>query len=176
MRIVSLGFLFNGKYSYLRNPWNMIDFIIVIFSLAAFSDTDSNLKLIKIFRVMKPLRIISKNKSLKAAVIALIMAIPNIFTILITVLLFFVIFGIVGVSQMKGLFFYCNTEHLITQLESGLVNNIWDCSNQGGIWTNSRNNFDNIFAAIVTLFQVASTQSWSRIMLDGVSTTVIDHI
>ncbi len=32
-RIIMVGFLLNGKHSYLRNPWNIVDFIIVIFSV-----------------------------------------------------------------------------------------------------------------------------------------------
>lgn len=30
MKAVALGFAFNGKDSYIRNPWNIIDFIIVL--------------------------------------------------------------------------------------------------------------------------------------------------
>ena len=40
LKIITHGFLFNGKYSYLRNPWNILDFIIVIFALISLSLTD----------------------------------------------------------------------------------------------------------------------------------------
>ena len=52
------------------------------------------------------MRIISKNSGLKLAVSALLMAIPNIFNVIIISLLLFVIFGIVGVNYLKGAFFY----------------------------------------------------------------------
>lgn len=32
-KIVTLGFIFNGKHSYIRNPWNVLDFLIVVFSV-----------------------------------------------------------------------------------------------------------------------------------------------
>ena len=33
LKVISYGFWFNGKKSYLRNYWNVLDFIIVIFSV-----------------------------------------------------------------------------------------------------------------------------------------------
>ena len=43
LKIITLGFLFNRRYSYLRNPWNILDFIIVIFALVSLAITDSNI-------------------------------------------------------------------------------------------------------------------------------------
>lgn len=34
LKIISLGFLFNGKTSYLRDWWNVLDFLIVASSIA----------------------------------------------------------------------------------------------------------------------------------------------
>lgn len=36
MKIVTLGFLWNGKDSYLRTKWNVTDFIIVVCSIMVF--------------------------------------------------------------------------------------------------------------------------------------------
>lgn len=33
LKIISFGFIINGPNCYLRNPWNLMDFIIVIFSV-----------------------------------------------------------------------------------------------------------------------------------------------
>jgi len=33
LKIIALGFFFNRNVAYLRNGWNMIDFIVVIISL-----------------------------------------------------------------------------------------------------------------------------------------------
>lgn len=33
IKIISLGLVFNGKQSYLRNTWNIIDFLIAILSV-----------------------------------------------------------------------------------------------------------------------------------------------
>ena len=43
LKIITLGFVFNGRHSYLRNTWNILDFIIVIFALVSLAITDSNI-------------------------------------------------------------------------------------------------------------------------------------
>jgi len=72
-KILAYGFLFNGKKSYLRNYSNILDFIIVIFGLGSLALTDSNsaltkslskLKVIRVARVLRPLRIISRSEGL----------------------------------------------------------------------------------------------------------------
>lgn len=65
LKIVASGFLFNGKKSYIRNPWNILDFLIVIFSIVGlYFGSNSKLKVVKVLRllrVLRPLRVISRN-------------------------------------------------------------------------------------------------------------------
>lgn len=37
IKILTFGLIFNGKSSYLQNGWNIIDFIIVIFSVISLT-------------------------------------------------------------------------------------------------------------------------------------------
>ena len=37
MKIVTFGLISNGRQSYLRDRWNMIDFVIVLLSIASLS-------------------------------------------------------------------------------------------------------------------------------------------
>jgi hypothetical protein len=83
------------------------------------------------FRVLRPLRVINRNEGLKIAVKALMMAIPNIANVTIIMLLFFLIFGIIGISYFKGKYFYCNTDSL-TFISYDIINTKWDCLNAGG--------------------------------------------
>mmetsp|Transcript_10532 Transcript_10532/g.10601 ORF Transcript_10532/g.10601 Transcript_10532/m.10601 type:complete len:190 (+) Transcript_10532:210-779(+) len=106
IKIIAFGFVENGKLSYLRDGWNVVDFLIVLLSFASFIVSEE-LKMFKIIRVLKPFRIISRNQNLKRAVRTLFNSIPNFLTILMTLLLFFMIFAIIGVGQMKGLFHFC---------------------------------------------------------------------
>ena len=108
LKIIAFGFLTNGKSSYLRQIWNLVDFIIVIFSLLAVTPLTDNLRLMKIFRVLRLLRLIGKNEELKVALRALFLALPNIANVTIIMILFFLIFGVISVSYFKGKFFFCN--------------------------------------------------------------------
>lgn len=70
-KIIVFGFLFNGELSYFRTGWNIIDFIVVIFSIISFALTSGKFKIVKILRllrVMRPLRVISRNKGLKVGI------------------------------------------------------------------------------------------------------------
>lgn len=105
LKIIAYGLIINYGDSYLKNAWNIIDFIIVIFSLISLSLQSSSLKIFKVFRllrILRPLKVIARNEGLKVAIQALLLAIPNILNVTIISILFFLIFGIIGVNYFKG--------------------------------------------------------------------------
>jgi hypothetical protein len=77
-KIVTFGFFFNGKFSYLRGMWNILDFIILIFSFLCLTSLAQTFRVVKTFRILRCLRLIGRNEGLKVAVRALLFAIPNI--------------------------------------------------------------------------------------------------
>jgi voltage-gated sodium channel len=95
MKIITFGLLFNGKWSYLRRPWYVLDFIIVILSIVSQTPLSNDFKVIKVLRI---LRLISRHGGLKIAVRALYHALPNILNVTVIMLIFFLIFGVIGVS------------------------------------------------------------------------------
>jgi membrane-anchored protein YejM (alkaline phosphatase superfamily) len=78
LKIVSFGFLLNGKKSYFKQSWNILDFFIVILSLVdlVYSGSGSVFKVIRMLRIFRPIRIIARNYSLKLAMTALINSMP----------------------------------------------------------------------------------------------------
>ena len=76
LKIITFGFLFSGKPSYLRNPWNLLDFIIIIFTILALTPLSDSLMTLKMFRIFRVFRLISRNEGLKVGVKALFNAIP----------------------------------------------------------------------------------------------------
>jgi hypothetical protein len=105
LKIIAFGFIFNGKESYLRDSWNIIDWIIVCFSVVTVTGFASGLgffKVIRLIRILRPLRMISRNEGLRICIQSLIMAFPNIVNITLISSLFFLIFGIIGVNYLKG--------------------------------------------------------------------------
>jgi len=57
--------------SYLRDTWSQLDFIIVFFSILDMSLAGQNLgflKIVRMLRILRPLRFITHNPSMKALV------------------------------------------------------------------------------------------------------------
>ena len=106
-KTVAFGFLFNGEYSYMRELWNIMDFIILAVSYVCLLPQAQSLRVIKTFRILRCLRLIGRNEGLKIAVRALLFAIPNIISITVIMIMFFLVFAVISVSYFKGKMFYC---------------------------------------------------------------------
>ena len=59
-------------------------------------------KIIRVLRVLRPLRLISKNEGLKLAINSFLLSFPSIGNLLVVCSLFYLLFGILGVSIFKG--------------------------------------------------------------------------
>lgn len=95
IKITAYGFYFCGPNSYLRSTWNRLDFFIVILSIVSISPVSNDYKAFKVFRI---LRLISRNNGLQVAVKSLLLGLPNILSVTVIMLLFFLIFGVISVS------------------------------------------------------------------------------
>ena len=79
LKIITSGFVF-GKQTYLREPWNVLDFIIVLAAIIDVlmeffrldSDTLSALKSIRVLRVLRPLKALKNSPSLRQQVSTLL--------------------------------------------------------------------------------------------------------
>lgn len=68
-QVISLGLLME-EYSYLRDGWNVLDCLVVLFSIVSLSLTSLDLTWVKTFRalrVLRPLRVINRIPELKVA-------------------------------------------------------------------------------------------------------------
>ena len=97
-----LGFVI-GKGTYLREKWNMLDFIIVIFNIVNWvvdntSDVQRGfLRVLRAFRALRPLKMVAKNEGLKTVINSLINSIPSLINVVMITLLFLLVFSILGV-------------------------------------------------------------------------------
>src|SRR3569833_2903900 len=97
LKISALGFMLN-RGSYLRDAWNILDFVIVVSGyLPYFIKGGANISALRSFRVLRPLRTISGIEGLRVIVGALITSMPLLRDTLLVILFFFVIFAIGGV-------------------------------------------------------------------------------
>lgn len=158
LKMIALGLILNGEGSYLRKGENVLDFLVILGSMAALTPLPDSMQTIKVLRIM---RLINKNEGLRLGVRALIRAIPNVLNVTVIMLLFFLIFGVILVSQFKGTFYNCTSD---AQTQVLTINTKWDCLNAGGIWYNQVYNFDNIPNAVVTLFMMATASGWSSVL------------
>lgn len=170
MKILAYGVYFCGSTSYLRSTWNRLDFLIVIFSIISISPVSGDYKAFKVFRI---LRLISRNDGLKVAVKSLLLGLPNILSVTVIMLLFFLIFGVISVSQFKGKFYHCEGPQEVIQ---GEVETKWDCLSSGGEWINNIYTFDDIPNAMITLFVMSTTAGWQDILVFSITAGDIDNV
>jgi len=184
MKIIVFGLIANGKDAYLQNGWNILDFIIVSTSIASLmveglgdgtSSAAQDLELLKMLRVLRSLRMISRQEGLKLSVLSLIYSMPGIINVTVVTLLFFLLCGIFFLNMLKGKFYNCK---LHSTLEDHIdirnkIDTLHDCYNYGGIWVNKIPNFDTIPSAVLSLFTMSTTEGWVSFMNDAVDSVGI---
>jgi hypothetical protein len=164
-KIFALGFLFNGADSYIRNAWNILDFLIVISATTSVIFTTIDLGFIKslrVMRVLRPLRLLSRHRGLKLAISALFNSLPNIANLLLIVMFFIFMMAILCCTLFSGQFWYCETEHLGLDdymMKYGIKNR-YDCLMFGGEWVNPDFQFDTTMESMLTLLSIQSTEGW----------------
>lgn len=125
--------------------WNVTDISILFLSVLSLSPAIGDLQIFKMFRILRVLRLVSRDERLKVVIKSLMHAAPSILNVTIVLMFFLMIFGIMCVSYFKGKFYSCSTGHLGYQVLSNndysslpyaVVQNKWDCLTTGGDWVN----------------------------------------
>lgn len=190
IKIASKGMIFNRlgpTKPYLRDVWNMLDAVVVAASLMDLVfmvlEIDmsqlSALKALRAFRGLRPLRVISKNPGMKLVVNALLASIPSMTNVLIVCALIILIFAIMGVNFFKGTFHSCQPPHEKPNIKGWVfdidkIDTKQDCLDQGGRWVNKNEHFDNTMNAMMTLFDMMTTEGWTQVMYSGIDNRGID--
>ena len=173
VKVIAQGLLLNGKQSFLLDLWNILDFVVVVISIVSVSLPQdgvnlSALKILRMGRLFRPLRVISRNEGLKISMQALMVSVPTILKLLMIVGLFFIIFAIMGITLFKGEFQFCDTSLLIglstEQLNSGMIKDETDCINYGGEWRTYYKNFNSLGTALMQTITMAQTVGWAEFM------------
>eukprot|EP00347_Sterkiella_histriomuscorum_P015163 403358079 len=185
IKIFGSGFILN-KGSYIRDAWNFMDFTIIIFGfLSIFATASINISSLRVFRVLRPLRTITKIEGLRTIVTALITALPLLRDTIIVLLFFFIIFAIAGVQLFSGYLKY-----RCVDVETGIPNYDLFCGSQicpkthfysdgsydpeGSKYfcgqTNRNPNygstsFDNLLYALLVILQSVTLEGWTPIMV-----------
>ena len=176
LRIFSLGFVWN-KGSYLRSYWCQLDFICVTTAyLEYIGGGDTSLSGLRAFRVLRPLRFVNNIEGLKNIVQSVMQAIPMLKDTIIVLFFFFLIFAIGGLNLFMGLLKQrCINEEtgytLLDEDDEEVLCGSDEC--QEGYYCGKKTlnpnydvtNFDNIFWALLNVFQCITLEGWSEIMV-----------
>ncbi|XP_060812319.1 voltage-dependent calcium channel type A subunit alpha-1 isoform X6 [Bombus pascuorum] len=187
LKIIDLGIILHPG-SYLREFWNIMDAVVVICAAVSFafdmtgSSAGQNLSTIKslrVLRVLRPLKTIKRVPKLKAVFDCVVNSLKNVINILIVYILFQFIFAVIAVQLFNGKFFYCNDESKYTEQ---------DCQGQyfvfeeGALlpeprkreWQSQFFHYDNVMAAMLTLFAVQTGEGWPQILQNSMAATYED--
>ena len=114
LKIFVMGFV-KGKYAYLKDNYNILDFIIVAFSIISYilerMDTGIDitfLKALRALRALRPLKLVSKNEGMKLVVNSILASIPNLINVFLISILFYFVFGVLGLSMLMGKVSFCD--------------------------------------------------------------------
>lgn len=166
-KIVVLCFIHGTQYAYLRNGWNVLDFAVVCASVTSIILKESNISWVRgfrVFRALRPLRVIKRVPELRVVVNSLFRSVPTIANVMILLGMLWMIFGILGVQLFKGTFYFCTDSTKVgmydcvgTDVVAGAITEVkWDKPPGWG--------FDNLGQAVITLFEVSTLEMWLDIM------------
>uniref|UniRef100_A0A8C9L0X7 Voltage-dependent L-type calcium channel subunit alpha n=1 Tax=Phocoena sinus TaxID=42100 RepID=A0A8C9L0X7_PHOSS len=191
LKVIAYGLLFHPN-AYLRNGWNLLDFIIVVVGLfsaileqATKADGANALggkgagfdvKALRAFRVLRPLRLVSGVPSLQVVLNSIIKAMVPLLHIALLVLFVIIIYAIIGLELFMGkMHKTCyNQEDVPAEddpspcaLETGHGR---QCQN-GTVckpgWDGPKHgitNFDNFAFAMLTVFQCITMEGWTDVL------------
>ena len=98
LKIIAYGFVLDQN-TYLRDPWNWIDFIIVVAGIInLLFKINSNLLSLQVFRLLKPLKTMTYSSNLRMFFSTFMNSIKDVFIVFILLLFFGLIFAIVGLN------------------------------------------------------------------------------
>uniref|UniRef100_A0A9J7X0D0 Voltage-dependent P/Q-type calcium channel subunit alpha-1A n=1 Tax=Cyprinus carpio carpio TaxID=630221 RepID=A0A9J7X0D0_CYPCA len=173
IKILALGFAFH-KGSYLRNGWNVMDFVVVLTGILSTVGTDLDLRTLRAVRVLRPLKLVSGIPSLQVVLKSIMKAMIPLLQI--GLLLFFAIlmFAIIGLEFYMGKFhttcFDKITDEIREEFPCGKEAPARTCPNgteckQYWIGPNyGITQFDNILFAVLTVFQCITMEGWTDLL------------
>lgn len=185
LKIADQGVIFHPG-AYCRDSWNILDAIVVICALIAFafagSSTGQNLSTIKslrVLRVLRPLKTIKRVPKLKAVFDCVVTSLKNVFNILIVYILFQFIFAVISVQLFNGKFHYCTDLSKLTQPEcKGEFFVFTEADKPPKVekrsWKHQPFHYDNVMAAMLTLFTVQTGEGWPQVLQNSMDSTEED--
>ncbi|XP_076597235.1 voltage-dependent L-type calcium channel subunit alpha-1D-like [Chaetodon auriga] len=193
-KILAYGLVMHPS-AYIRSGWNLLDFIIVIvglFSVIAEAMTDHkpgeahhaagkpgglDVKALRAFRVLRPLRLVSGVPSLQIVLNSIMKAMVPLLHIGMLVMFVIIIYAIIGLELFIGRMHktcYSSSTGLMVEDDPSpcaFAGSGRFCDANGtecrGKWEGPNGgitNFDNVFFAMLTVFQCITMEGWTDVL------------
>ena len=95
LKIIAMGFIMR-PFSYLRDPWNLLDFTVIFLGWISNLISNSNISSIRVIRILRPLKTINSMPGMSGLVTTIINSLPYMFDIMILFCFMILIFGVIG--------------------------------------------------------------------------------
>ncbi|CAD7941829.1 unnamed protein product, partial [Amoebophrya sp. A25] len=109
--ILTNRYVNDQRIPFFRNGWNWLDLVVVlvgwITELAPQASAVGGLRTLRVFRALRPLRLVSRNPSLKLVVNTLLHSLPELGNLIIVGSIVFLVFALWGLTYFKGKFYSC---------------------------------------------------------------------
>ncbi|XP_078232461.1 voltage-dependent L-type calcium channel subunit alpha-1C isoform X11 [Pogona vitticeps] len=194
LKVIAYGLLFHPN-AYLRNGWNLLDFIIVVVGLfsaileqATKADGVNSIggkgagfdvKALRAFRVLRPLRLVSGVPSLQVVLNSIIKAMVPLLHIALLVLFVIIIYAIIGLELFMGkMHKTCYVTGILSDTPAEeepspcapAYAHGRQCQNGSDCrpgWEGPKHgitNFDNFAFAMLTVFQCITMEGWTDVL------------
>ncbi|NWI12602.1 SCN5A protein, partial [Crypturellus soui] len=101
IKILARGFCLN-EFTFLRDPWNWLDFSVIVMAYVGVFNTLANVSVLRTFRVLRVLKTISVVPGLKIIVGALIQSVKKLADVMILTVFCLSVFALIGLQLFKG--------------------------------------------------------------------------
>ncbi|OAD53497.1 Voltage-dependent calcium channel type D subunit alpha-1 [Eufriesea mexicana] len=181
MKIIAYGFVAHPG-AYLRNGWNILDFSIVVIGMVSTVLTilmkeGFDVKALRAFRVLRPLRLVSGVPSLQVVLNSILRAMIPLLHIALLVLFVIIIYAIIGLELFSGKMHKTCRHNLTGTLMDDPIPcgpGGFQCDNVGPEFYCSKQfwegpnwgitNFDNFGLAMLTVFQCVTLEGWTEVL------------
>ncbi|XP_074644176.1 muscle calcium channel subunit alpha-1-like [Tubulanus polymorphus] len=181
MKIIAYGFVMH-QGAYLRNGWNLLDFVIVVIGLISILLTlldmqNFDVKALRAFRVLRPLRLVSGVPSLQVVLNSILRAMVPLLHIALLVIFVMITYAIIGLELFSGKMHKTCYNNITGELaledphpcgERGFSCEKFDNKSVCREWWPGPNdgitNFDNFGLAMLTVFQCITMEGWTNVL------------
>ncbi|XP_018307178.1 ca[2+]-channel protein alpha[[1]] subunit D isoform X2 [Mycetomoellerius zeteki] len=180
MKIIAYGFVAHPG-AYLRNGWNLLDFTIVVIGMVSTVLTilmkeGFDVKALRAFRVLRPLRLVSGVPSLQVVLNSILRAMVPLLHIALLVLFVIIIYAIIGLELFSGKMHKTCRHNITDEIMDDPVpcgSGGFQCYQTGAYYCSKQfwegpnygiTNFDNFGLSMLTVFQCITLEGWTDVL------------